>query len=126
MSWPSIRMRPAVRRLEAGKHAQQRGLAAAGGAEQREELAAAMSRLTIMNRGDRAEALRHAIEPHKRRAAGQARLSSRNASCSRVCRTCGFRITRAPRVFSMMPSVLIADNSRVTCSRRQPMRAARM
>ena len=39
MSCPSTRMVPAVGRLEAGDHAQDRGLAAAGRAEQRDELA---------------------------------------------------------------------------------------
>ena len=37
-SWPSIRMRPSVGDLEPGQHAQQRGLAAARGPEQGEEL----------------------------------------------------------------------------------------
>ncbi len=37
---------PAARLLEAGQHAQKRGLAAAGGTEQREQLALAMSSVT--------------------------------------------------------------------------------
>ena len=39
MSWPSIRTCALGRHFEAGEHAQQRGLAAAGRPEQREELA---------------------------------------------------------------------------------------
>ncbi len=39
MSSPSMKMRPERRRLEAAQHAQQRGLAAARGAQQTENLA---------------------------------------------------------------------------------------
>jgi hypothetical protein len=39
MSWPSMKMRTGSRRIEAGQHAQQRGLAAARAAEQAEDLA---------------------------------------------------------------------------------------
>jgi hypothetical protein len=57
MSWPSIRMRPAVGRLEAREHAQQSGLAAARAAQQREQLAARDLEIDAVDRGDRAEAL---------------------------------------------------------------------
>ena len=50
--------------------------------------------------------------------------SLRSASSSRDCSTCGLVRTRPPRVFSNSPSLASADNSRVTCSRRQPIRAA--
>ena len=39
MRWPSMTISPSRRILEAGEHAQQRGLAAARGPEQGEELA---------------------------------------------------------------------------------------
>ena len=39
MSWPSMKILPDGRRLEAGQHAQQRRLAAARAAEQAEDLA---------------------------------------------------------------------------------------
>ena len=46
-----------VRRLEAGEQAQQRGLAAAGGTEQREELALVDVERQAVDRGEVAEAL---------------------------------------------------------------------
>ena len=52
--------------LEAGEQAQQRGLAAAGGAEQREELALPDVEGEVFDRADRAEALGHALEAHQR------------------------------------------------------------
>ena len=55
MSWPSIRIRPAVGRLEAGQHAQERGLAAAGRAQQREELALVDVEADIVDRVDVAD-----------------------------------------------------------------------
>ena len=55
MSWPSMKMRPCARRLEAGQHAQQRGLAAARAAEQREELALEDVEADIVDGGEIAE-----------------------------------------------------------------------
>ena len=55
-----------VRRLEAGEQAQQRGLAAAGRAEQREELALEDVERQAVDRGDAAEALADGLEPHQR------------------------------------------------------------
>ena len=57
MSSPSSRMRPSFGVFEAGEQAQQRGLAAAGGPEQREELACADIERERVDRGHRAEAL---------------------------------------------------------------------
>ena len=55
-----------VRRLEAGEHAQQRGLAAAGGAEQRKELAGADVERDVIDRAETAEFLRHALDAQQR------------------------------------------------------------
>ncbi len=57
---------PVVGRLEAGEHAQQRGLAAAGGAEQGEELAGIDVEAEPVHRGDAGKALRDGGEPHQR------------------------------------------------------------
>jgi len=51
--------------------------------------------------------------------------SSRRASETRACMTSGFISTSAPLVLSISPSCVIVENSRVTCSRRQPIRPAR-
>jgi hypothetical protein len=51
-------------------------------------------------------------------------VSSRIASAMRRSKTSGRFSTRAPRVRSISASCDIVVNSRVTCSRRQPMRAA--
>ena len=63
MSWPSIRILPGGRRLEAGQHAQERGLAAARGAEQREELALVDVEADIVDRVDVAELLGDVLDP---------------------------------------------------------------
>ena len=55
-----------ARRLEAGEHAQQRGLAAAGGPEQREELALPDVERERVDRDHRAEALADRLEAHQR------------------------------------------------------------
>jgi hypothetical protein len=52
--------------LEAGDHAQGRRLAAAGGAEQREELAALYVEIERVDRRDVPEALRDALKPDAR------------------------------------------------------------
>ncbi len=57
---------PLARGLEAGQHAQQGGLAAAGGTEQREELPFVDVERNVCDRGDPAEALAHAFEPQQR------------------------------------------------------------
>ena len=53
--------RAGVWRLEAGDQAQQRRLAAAGGAEERDELAALDAELRVVDGLDRAEPLRDAV-----------------------------------------------------------------
>ncbi len=55
---------------------------------------------------------------------GAPQESSRSASATRASRMSGRRRISAPRVRSTRPSWAITVNSRVTCSRRQPMRAA--
>ena len=55
-----------VRRLETGEHAQQRGLAAAARAEQREELAGADVERQPVDRAETAECLRHALDAQQR------------------------------------------------------------
>src|SRR5262249_27051003 len=55
-----------VRRLKSGEEAQQRGLAAAGGTEQREKLAEKNVERDLFDRGRAAESLAHAIEAHER------------------------------------------------------------
>ncbi len=57
IGWPSISISPGGRQLEAGEHAQQRGLAAARGSEQREELAAPDVEGDIVDRLHRPEML---------------------------------------------------------------------
>ena len=53
---------PGIRLLEPGHHAQRRRLAAAGRAEQREELAAGQFQVQVVDRDQLAEALRHALQ----------------------------------------------------------------
>ena len=55
-------MRAGGRRLEAADHAQQRGLAGAGGAEQADELAVADGQVEALDRADGAEALGDAAD----------------------------------------------------------------
>ena len=57
---------PLVRPLEAGKHAKQRGLAAAGRPEQREELAFVDVEREPVDRDHVAEPLADRLEPHQR------------------------------------------------------------
>ena len=60
-----------VRRLEAGEHAQQRGLAASRGAEQGEEFAfVEMSSERLSTRGNIAEAFAHRLEAQQMFTAG--------------------------------------------------------
>ena len=66
MSWPSIRIRPAVGRLEAGQHAQERGLAAAGRAQQGEELALVDVEADIVDGVDVAELLGDVLDLDER------------------------------------------------------------
>ena len=66
MSWPSIRILPAVGRLEAGQHPQQRGLAAAGRPQQREELALVDVDADIVDRVDVAELLGDVLDLDER------------------------------------------------------------
>ena len=77
-----------ARRLEAGEHAQQRGLAAAGGAEQREEFALRNIEGKRLDRGDGAEALADRLEAHQRCfSACAAGLRRRSPSIPRSRRT---------------------------------------
>ena len=59
-------MRPAVGRFEPGEQAHQRALAAARGPEQAEELALVDVEAEIVDGGERAEALGHAVETDER------------------------------------------------------------
>ena len=52
MSSPSIRIDPCGRRVETGDHAKQRGLAAARGSEQADELAVRHGELHFADRSD--------------------------------------------------------------------------
>ena len=56
-----------VRRLEAGEHSQQRGLAAAAGAEQREKLAGPDVERQPVHRAEIAEFLADALDAEQRR-----------------------------------------------------------
>ena len=62
MSSPSIRMRPLERLLQPGDHAQQRGLAAAGGPEQADEGAVRDGERHVLDGGEGAEALGKIVE----------------------------------------------------------------
>ena len=62
-------MRARVRRLEPGQHAQQRGLAAAGRAEQREEFAGRDVERQAVDRGEAAERLDHRLDAQQAGAA---------------------------------------------------------
>ena len=113
---------PFARRLEAGEQAQQRGLAAAGGPEQREEFAVTDVERKPLDRRHRAEALGDALEAHQRRllphppstssslrrtlAAGRGSLNRRR----RVFKRCSVR-----RTASRQPAYL---RSRVASSMR--------
>jgi hypothetical protein len=57
---------PGTRRLEAGEHAQERGLAAAGAAEQAEQLLAVDLEIDAVDRGEVDEALRQPLDPEDR------------------------------------------------------------
>jgi hypothetical protein len=81
---------PVVRRLEAGEHAQQRGLAAARRAEQRKEFAGEYIERHAIDRGHAGEALAHAREPHQR---ARRRVGPRREGTSRVA-----RVPRTPLV----------------------------
>ena len=67
-------MRPEVGLLEAREHAQQRRLAAAGAAEDREQLAAQDVERNLVDRGDAAEVLGDLADLHQR---GGGRLAHR-------------------------------------------------
>src|SRR5262245_7398282 len=57
---------PLVRRVQAGKHTQQRGFAAARGPEQRKEFAWENVERDAFDRRHGSKLLAHAIEPHQR------------------------------------------------------------
>ncbi len=62
MSTSSIMIRPALGHAKPGQHAQQRGLAAAGGADQGEHLALVNPQIDAVDRGERAECLVDALD----------------------------------------------------------------
>ena len=66
-----------IRRLEAGQHAQQRGLAAAARAQQREELAGADVERQAIHRAKAAESLGHALDAQQRHVGATAWRPSR-------------------------------------------------
>ena len=90
---------PAARRhLQPGDHAQRGGLAAPGGAEQRDELAGRDLERHVVDRGDRPVALHHALEAH-----GRARLGGRgraHAGCTEPDRACRRPRRRSPTSLS--------------------------
>ncbi len=100
-----------IRRLEAGEQAQQRGLAAARGAEQREEFALENVERHGVDRGRAGEPFAHALEPHqrpRRRVAPGRESSARSDAlvrvvltaphCATLARHAGFRrIARTSR-----------------------------
>jgi hypothetical protein len=55
-----------IRRLEAGEHPQQRGLAAAGRSEQGEKFPGADLKRQLVDRNKSAEALGHAVDAQQR------------------------------------------------------------
>ena len=68
---PAVEQDPAlVRRLEAGEHPQQRGLAAAGRAEQREEFARPDVERQPVHRAKAAELLHHPLDAQQRNVGG--------------------------------------------------------
>ncbi len=70
MSAPSIRILPDGRVLEAGEHPQQRRLAAAGAAEDREQLALQDVERNVVDGGDAVEALGDLADLDQRRRFG--------------------------------------------------------
>ena len=70
-----------VRRLEAGEHAEQRGLAAAGGPEQREELVLADVERDAVDGGRPAEALGDAVDREQRARRGHGAIVPRFRRC---------------------------------------------
>src|SRR3954452_17949760 len=75
--------------LESGDEAHQRSLAATGGPKQGKEFARSNVEADVLNGRYFTEPLRHSIQTNERTALRQALLSSRSASCSRVCKICG-------------------------------------
>src|SRR5207302_840737 len=79
-----------IQRLESGEQAQQRGLAAARGAEQREEFALENVERHAVDRGRAGEPLAHALEPHQRprgRVAPRREFSARSDARARLVLT---------------------------------------
>ena len=64
MSTPSMKILPDGRPLEAGQHAQQRGLAAAGAAEQAEDLLLVDVERDVVDGDEVAELLRDVLDAH--------------------------------------------------------------
>src|SRR6516165_733288 len=114
-----------VRRLEPGDETQEARLAATGRSKQREKLALRYFERKPIESEDGAVALRDPLDLYQGCTGQRPQPPSRMAALSRASSTCGLTRTSAPRVFSTSPSCVRLDNSRVTCSRRQPMRAAR-
>jgi hypothetical protein len=71
MSWPSMKMRPALGISRPGQHAQQRGLAAAGAAEQAEELALVDVQGDVVHGDEITEAFADALDAQERPGIGR-------------------------------------------------------
>ena len=87
-SWPSSRMRAGGRRLEAGQHPQQRRLAAARGAEQREDLALGDVDADVVDGAVAVEVLDDVLDLEERRGLHRVEAGAKPAlsmaSCSRA------------------------------------------
>ncbi len=75
---------PVIGRLEAGQHAQQRGLAAARGSEQSEEFVLADVERNAVDGGHPAEILRHMIDGQQRARFAHWPMTPRLSRCDRV------------------------------------------
>ena len=101
MSWPSSMMAPAGRLLEAGDHPQQRGLAAAGRAEQADEGAVRHAEVDVVDGLEVAELLGDVLD-----------CQSGHGASLILARTAGSRL--GYRLAGSLPSLLAA-----TCWQRQ-------
>ena len=99
-----------VRRLEAGKQAEQRGLAAAGRAEQREELVLADVERDRVDRGRAAEALGHAVDGKQRARRAHGAIVPRFRRCDRASAVMQTAITivASALISGVMPKRIIA------------------
>jgi hypothetical protein len=84
---------PDTRPFEPGEHAQQRGLAAAGRPEQREELVRPDLERHVVDRGHAAKALAHALDAHDRRRAHAPASAVSVGRCRRIAITVSTRVS---------------------------------